>query len=178
NPLYIRVEAIPEFSELTKRGRVRRLRSEVQQRAAELAAIDRDSPWVAKRAALKLLHRAPRSAGRELAYAAFRDREGRALDDFATWCALAEKYGRDLDHLARFLPQPTAAGFARFVEKHSDAVDFHRWLQWQLDEQLAMAQSQAQRAGMSIGVMHDLAVGVHPNGADAWALQDALALGV
>ena len=26
--------------------------------------------------------------------------------------------------------------------------------------------------------MHDLAVGVHPNGADAWALQDVLALGV
>ena len=31
---------------------------------------------------------------------------------------------------------------------------------------------------MSLGVMHDLAVGVHPNGADAWALQDVLALGV
>jgi 4-alpha-glucanotransferase len=178
NPLYLRVEAIPEFSELAKRGRVRRLRSEVQQRAAELDAIDRDSAWVAKRAALKLLHRAPRSAGRELAYAAFCDREGRALDDFATWCALADKYGGDWHHWPSFLQHPTAAGVARFVEKHSDAVDFHRWMQWQLDEQLAMAQSQARRAGMSIGVMHDLAVGVHPNGADAWALQDVMALGV
>ena len=28
------------------------------------------------------------------------------------------------------------------------------------------------RAGMSLGIMHDLAVGVHPDGADAWALQD------
>ena len=26
--------------------------------------------------------------------------------------------------------------------------------------------------------MHDLAVGVHPTGADSWALQDVLALGV
>ncbi len=51
-------------------------------------------------------------------------------------------------------------------------------MQWQLDEQLAAAQSQAVRAGMSLGIMHDLAVGVHPNGADAWALQDVLALGV
>ena len=34
------------------------------------------------------------------------------------------------------------------------------------------------RAGMELGIMHDLAVGVDPNGADAWALQDVLALGV
>ena len=40
------------------------------------------------------------------------------------------------------------------------------------------AQSQALRAGMALGIMHDLAVGVHPDGADAWALQDVLALGV
>ena len=31
---------------------------------------------------------------------------------------------------------------------------------------------------MPLGIMHDLAVGVHPSGADAWALQDVLALGV
>lgn len=178
NPIYLHVEAIPEFADLTKRSRVRRLRSEVQQRAARVDAIDRDSSWAAKRAALKLLHEEPRSAGRELSYTAFRDREGRALDDFATWCALAEKYGADWHCWPEPLQHPDAAGVADFVEKHSDTVDFHRWLQWQLDEQLAAAQSQAIRAGMSLGVMHDLAVGVHPNGADAWALQDVMALGV
>ncbi|OBJ00550.1 4-alpha-glucanotransferase [Mycobacterium sp. 1465703.0] len=178
NPIYLHVEAIPEFANLTKRSRVRRLRSEVQQRASRVDAIDRDSAWAAKRAALQLLHREPRSAGRELSYAAFRDREGRALDDFATWCALAEKHGDDWHSWPEALQHPDAPGVARFVEKESDAVDFHRWLQWQLDEQLAAAQSQATRAGMSLGIMHDLAVGVHPNGADAWALQDVMALGV
>jgi 4-alpha-glucanotransferase len=178
NPLYIRVESIPEFAHLAKRGRVRRLRSDVQHRAGRLDAIDRDGAWSAKRAALKLLHEVPRSAGRELAYAAFCEREGRALDHFATWCALAEKYGGDWHSWPDFLHQPNGAGVGRFAEKYSDAVDFHRWLQWQLDEQLAAAQSQAVRAGMALGIMHDLAVGVHPNGADAWALQDVLALGV
>lgn len=178
NPLYLRVEAIPEFADLTKRSRVRRLRSEVQQRAGRVDAIDRDGSWAAKRAALRLLHQEPRSAGRELSYKAFRDREGRALDDFATWCALAEKYGDDWHSWPGALQHPDASGVAAFVEKHSDAVDFHRWLQWQLDEQLAGAQSQAIRAGMALGIMHDLAVGVHPNGADAWALQDVMALGV
>ncbi|OBH80825.1 4-alpha-glucanotransferase [Mycobacterium scrofulaceum] len=178
NPIYLDVEAIPEFAELPKRSRVRRLRSDVQQRAARLDAIDRDGAWAAKRAALELLHRVPRSAGRELSYEAFRAREGTPLDDFATWCALAEKYGADWHCWPEKLQHPRAAGVGAFAEKHSEAVDFHRWLQWQLDEQLASAQSRAVRAGMALGVMHDLAVGVHPNGADAWALQDVLALGV
>jgi 4-alpha-glucanotransferase len=178
NPLYLRVEAIPEFADLPRRGRIRRLRSEVQQRAGGLDAIDRDSAWAAKRAALELLHQVPRSAGRELAYAAFREREGGALDDFAAWCVLADKYGGDWHRWPHSVQHPSADGVAAFVKKNSDAIDFHRWLQWQLDEQLAAAQSQAVRAGMAMGIMHDLAVGVHPDGADAWALQDVLALGV
>lgn len=178
NPIYLHVEAIPEFAELPKRSRVRRLRAEVQRRADRLDAIDRDTAWAAKRAALELVHRVPRSAGRQLSYEAFRLREGTALDDFATWCALAEKYGDDWRSWPQSLQHPHASGVSDFVEKHSDSVDFHRWLQWQLDEQLASAHSQAIRAGMALGVMHDLAVGVHPTGADAWALQDVLALGV
>jgi 4-alpha-glucanotransferase len=178
NPLYLRVEAIPEFAQLRKRGRVRRLRDAVQQHAAELDAIDRDTAWAAKRAALELVFAVPRTAGRELAYAAFRAREGSALDDFAAWCALAEEYGGDWHEWPESVRHPGADGVAEFVASHQDAVDFHRWLQWQLDEQLAVAQSQAVSAGMSLGIMHDLAVGVHPDGADSWALQDALALGV
>jgi 4-alpha-glucanotransferase len=178
NPLYLRVEAIPEFSDLRKRSRVRRLRKEVQHHAASLDSIDRDAAWKAKRAALKLVYRVPRTAGRELGYAAYCDREGAALDDFATWCALAEKYGGDWHRWPESVRHPGADGVAEFVTKYQAAVDFHRWMQWQLDEQLAAAQSQAVSAGMSLGIVHDLAVGVHPDGADSWALQDALALGV
>ncbi|MGA9490159.1 MAG: 4-alpha-glucanotransferase [Mycobacterium sp.] len=178
NPLYLRVEAIPEFGDLRKRGRVRRLRKEVQHRAATLDSIDRDAAWKAKRSALKLVYRVPRTAGRELAYAAYCDREGAALDDFATWCTLAEKYGGDWHRWPESVRHPSADGVAEFVVKHQPAVDFHRWMQWQLDEQLSAAQSRALSAGMPLGIVHDLAVGVHPNGADSWALQEALALGV
>lgn len=178
NPLYLRVEAIPEFATLPKRGRVRAMREEVQRHADQLDSIDRDTAWLAKRTALELLHQVPRTAGRELAYAAFRDREGRDLDNFATWCALADEHGVNWHNWPKSLRHPDSPGVAGFVTEHASTVDFHRWLQWQLDDQLAAAQSQAVRAGMSLGVMHDLAVGVHPTGADAWALQDALALGV
>ena len=178
NPLYLRVEAIPEFAQLRKRGRVRRLRDGVQKHAASLDAIDRDTAWSAKRAALARVFAVPRTVGRELAYAAFCAREGAALDDFATWCALAEEYGGDWHEWPESVRHPGADGVADFVAQHQSAVDFHRWLQWQLDQQLAAAQSQAVSAGMPLGIVHDLAVGVHPNGADSWALQDALALGV
>lgn len=178
SPLYLRVEAIPEFAFLAKRGRVRKLRDAVRARERKSDIIDRDGAWAAQRAALKMVFHVRRSAGRELAYQAYREREGAALDDFATWCALAEKYGGDWRRWPAGLQHPSSMDVAEFVRRHPRAVDFHRWLQWQLDEQLADTQSHAVGNGMALGIMHDLAVGVHPSGADAWALQDVLALGV
>lgn len=178
SPLYLRVEAIPEFAFLPKRGKVRKLRQAVRAEERKSATIDRDGAWAAKRAALKMVYAVRRSAGRELAFHAYREREGAALDDFATWCALAEKYGGDWRRWPAGLQHPASMEVAEFVRRRPRAVDFHRWLQWQLDEQLADAQSRATGNGMALGIMHDLAVGVHPSGADAWALQEVLALGV
>lgn len=47
-------------------------------------------------------------------------------------------------------------------------TDFHRWLVWLTDGQLAAAQRAACEAGMAVGIVHDLAVGVHPGGSDAF----------
>ncbi len=178
NPLYLRVEAIPEFAYARGRGRLRKMREDVQARANASELIDRDRAWKVKRAALANVYRVTRSAGRDLAYSAYRTREGRSLDDFATWCALAEEHGGDWHQWPEELQHPENTAVADFATEHADAVDFHRWLQWQLDDQLTAAQASAVQAGMDLGVMHDLAVGVDPNGADAWALQDVLALGV
>ena len=178
NPLYLRVEAIPEYAYVRQRGRIRKARTEVQARADRAELINRDAVWKAKRAALESVYLVERSAGRELAYAAYRNREGRSLDDFATWCALAEKYGNDWHKWPGELQHPSNAAVADFAAEHATTVDFHRWLQWQLDDQLTATQATAVQAGMDLGIMHDLAVGVDPNGADAWALQDVLALGV
>ncbi|MCW2651127.1 MAG: 4-alpha-glucanotransferase [Mycobacterium sp.] len=178
NPLYLRVETIPEYAYVRHRGRLQRMRAEVQKGADRLDSVDRDSAWTAKRSALETVYRVRRPPGRQLAYAAFRAREGRALDDFATWCALAEVYGSDWHEWPQPLQHPQGDGIAEFVTVHADQIDFHRWLQWQLDDQLLSAQAHAVDSGMTLGIMHDLAVGVHPNGADAWALQDVVAQGV
>jgi 4-alpha-glucanotransferase len=178
NPLYLRPEAIPEFAEVRQRGRIRRTRLALQENSRRTELIDRDAAWGAKRDVLESVYRVKRSAGRQLAYEAYREREGRSLDDFAVWCALAERHGPDWHRWPKKFSGPARSAVAEFAAKHAETVDFHRWLQWQLDDQLATAQSTAVRAGMELGIMHDLAVGVDPNGADAWAMQDVLALGV
>jgi 4-alpha-glucanotransferase len=178
NPIYLRVEAIPEFAYVSHRGRIRKAREDAQARARKSRLIDRDVAWKLKRSALETVYRVTRSAGRTLAYDAYRERQGRSLDDFATWCALAEKHGADWHNWPEDLRHPASPAVAEFAAKHTEDVDFHRWLQWQLDDQLTTAQATSVAAGMRLGIMHDLAVGVDPNGADAWALQDVLALGV
>ncbi len=180
NPIYLRLEQVPEYAQLnpSDRTEVEKLRAELRATTATSDTIDRDAAWSAKRAALELLFAVPRSDGRELALRAYTRREGKGLEDYATWCALAEVHGSLTAQWPAELRHPDAPAVRAFREDRRDRVDFHAWLQWLLDEQLAWTQTQARRAGMSIGVMHDLAVGVHPQGADAWALQDVFAVGV
>jgi 4-alpha-glucanotransferase len=179
NPLYLRVEAVPELAALPSRARARLtvLGRRVKERASG-DRIDRDAAWTAKREALRLLFAVPRSAGRELDLAAFRRREGQALTDFATWSALAEAHGNDARTWPEELRDASSPAVAAFAAEHAEEIDFAAWLQWLLDEQLAHAQDKAVTTGARIGVMHDLAVGVHPGGADAWRLGDAYARGV
>ena len=179
SPLYLRVEAVPEFAYLAApaRDRVAILAASAHTANTTADLLERDPVWAAKREALELVHEVPLTPGRSAAYRDFRAREGEGLDDFALWCALSDQYGEPAgwpDELAD--PHGTGAAIARVAL--AGLVDFHAWCQWVLDEQLAAAQEAAREAGMAIGVMHDLAVGVHPEGADAWALRDVLAGGV
>ncbi|MDH2444231.1 4-alpha-glucanotransferase [Amnibacterium sp. CER49] len=180
NPLYLDVEAVPEFGELpaADRARIRRLGRTVRDRAAHAERIDRDRAWTAKRKALELVASVPRRAGRELDLQAYRRRSGRALTEFAIWSVLAEQHGNDARAWPTELRDPRSPAVAAFAAEHADGIAFAEWLQWLLDEQLSGAQAKALDAGMRIGTVHDLAVGVHPGGADAWRLGDAYATGI
>ena len=180
NPLYLRIERIPEYADLTEaaRRKISALRTRVHHDLDEIDRIDRDIAWTAKRSALELIHRLPRSTGRELAYQAYRTREGRGLQDYATWCALFQVHGPNWHDWPEEFQHPDRPAVQEFRVAHAETVDFHQWLQWVLDEQLSSTQAAATRAGMTLGVMHDLAVGVHPEGSDSWALQDVFARGM
>ena len=180
SPLYLRVEDVPEFAALEPADRdlAVRLGAEMSVRNRTLDPLDRDAVWTAKSKALEALRRVPVRDARRKEYDRYREREGDALVSFATWCALAEEHGPDWRRWPSALHDPSSAAVAAERARLADRVDMHMWLQWQLDQQLESAQRRATGAGMPIGVVHDLAVGVAPGGADAWAYQGILARGM
>ncbi|MGZ6793666.1 MAG: 4-alpha-glucanotransferase, partial [Mycobacteriales bacterium] len=126
--------------------------------------VDRDSAWAAKLAALELMwpwHRVG-------AVAEHRAEAGEPLERFALFCALAELHGPDW----RTWPEDLRTPHGASAVAHEERVSFWCWVQLLVDEQLRGVGD-----GLAIGVLHDLAVGVDPAGADAWAMQDVLALG-
>ncbi len=174
NPVYLRVEDVPEFARLDEpaREQVARLRATAD--ADQDERLDRDRVWAGKLAALRLVFDSGRPADRQAAFEAFRADGGEDLERFAAWCGLSEEHGSDWHDWPADLHDPGAA-VERADPRHRT---FWCWLQWLLDEQLAGAQARARAAGMRIGVVHDVAVGVSPDGADSWAWPDVLARGV
>ncbi len=180
SPLYLRIEDIPEYQLLPERDRDRitGLAAPLRARNATSDLIDRDAVWTAKRAALEIISAVPLTGPRLAAFQRFRERQGSDLDDWATWCALAQLHGPDWRKWPDPVKEPRSAAALATEGRLGSQPAFHAWLQWLVDEQLAAAQQAATAAGMDTGVIHDLAVGVNPAGADAWAQQDLLVPGL
>lgn len=122
-------------------------------------------------------------AGRRRRFAAFRDAEGEPLEAFARFHALQAHFS-DGDpfrlywrHWPEDFQHPYSPAVEAWVADNRAAVDFHIWLQWLADEQLGQAAGAAREAGMAIGLYRDLAVGVGPGSAAAWAGPERLAHG-
>jgi 4-alpha-glucanotransferase len=180
SPLYLRIEDIPEYEQLSAgdRARIDALAAPLRAASTTAALIDRDAVWTAKRAALEIIRTVPLSPERRAALDAFLAREGEAVEGWATWCAIAEVHGPDWRSWPQALADPASAKVAELRRMRADLVEFHAWLQWLVTDQGAAAQRAARQAGMGIGVIADLAVGAHPGGADAWARQDVVVPGI
>ncbi len=180
DPMYIRIEDIPETAYLPKDqyAKVREAARSFARANKRTGRIDRDPSFRAKLKSAKRIFAVPRSAARQAEFDAFCEREGSGLDDFALWCALAEKYGPEHAVWTDKAAHPGTSFSSEFRTTAAEKILFHKWLQWICDQQLARAQRTATAAGMDIGIMHDLAVGVHRQGADAWTLGSALTTGV
>ncbi len=180
NPLYIRPEAIPEYAGLSaaERAAVETLRSELLAETAGSEAVERNLAWDSKREALEMVFRSGRKPARTMAFEDFCRREGRQLRDFATWCALSERYGRVWRDWPEPMQRPTSPEVADFATENAELVTFYMWLQWIADTQLSSAQQAARDAGMPLGIVSDLAVGVNRHGAETWALHNVFAQGM
>ncbi len=177
NPLYLRVEEIPEYGYLDSAGRAEVENLAGQQHTANQATglLDRNSSFAGKLAALELVFGVPRGPARAVAFQDFCAGQGQGLDDFALWCALAEKLPPEAPQWTAEAAAPDTAYCKEQRTLLAGRIEFHRWLQWLCDQQLEAAQRSARRAGMEIGVIHDLAVGVKQGGSDNWSLAGVLA---
>ena len=178
NPIYIRPESIEEYASLPQASRaaIEQLRDETRQFATREDLIDRDRSWEAKRKALEAIFAVPRSYHRQSQLDCFIERGGSELSNYALWCALVEREG------TIELPEDLARSSAPRVELErlelAERVDFYQWCQWVVAEQLEHAQHVAREVGMEIGIMADLAVGVHPYGSEKWSRPELFASGM
>jgi 4-alpha-glucanotransferase len=73
---------------------------------------------------------------------------------------------------------PSSAAVEDFSARHARDVLFHTFLQWVADRTFATAHAAARGAGMRIGLIADLAVGMDSGGSHAWSCQRDLLVGL
>ena len=101
-----------------------------------------------------------------------------ALTRHALHDALYCHFGRDWRQWPARYRGPDGAAVRRFAGDQAEEVAFHRFAQWLAREGLAAVQVRARDAGMAIGLIADLAVGVNPGGSDCWAMPEAMLRGL
>ena len=175
SPLYIRPEAIDEYARMDGKERGVITRYAHASRSQE-DIIDRDLSWKSKLKALRKIFEIPRSITRQAQFEHFCAEGGESLENFALWSALVFENG-DIE-----LPAPYASINAPEVEQArqrlAGEIKFWQWCQWIVFDQLIRAQESAHRLGMDMGIMSDLAVGVHSLGSEIWSMPEIFAPGM
>ncbi len=125
---------------------------------------------------------------RGIRYREYLARVGTALDDFAVYSALGEFFsetGRDDGTTAECdwhtwpepYRDPASGAVSDFRDAQAERVDFFRYLQFVLSDQLGEAARAGRDAGLSIGLFQDLALGAAPGSADTWSFPEVFAQG-
>ena len=180
NPLYLDVSAVAEFADCAEARRIVASdpfqESLGQARAAshvDYAAVAGLKTKVLKRlfAAFESTHS---TASRQRDFAAFCRAGGEALRRFALFQALAEHFASPTwQGWPAAFHSPSTPEVADFATDHARELDYHLYLQWLADGQLAAAGE----GGMVVGLYRDLAAAADPGGAEAWAEPDLVVSG-
>lgn len=175
SPLYLRIEDVPGAADM---GMDLAALANAGKALNTQRLIDHDQVFELKMEALDRLWDAfcgdgvgDRDHRDNRRFNAWTNDQGASLANYATFCVLVEHHGRRWREWPPRYRHPHGPDVATFGREQARRVRFHAWLQWQLDCQLAAVAD-------TIALMTDLAVGVDPDGADAWLWQDAFAPGI
>ena len=117
-------------------------------------------------------------------FVAFRAAGGEALEAHALFEALhGHEFRRDFTKWnwrdwAPDLRDPASRAVAHFARENAGEIGFHVFAQWLVDRSMARAQGRALGAGMRVGLLADLAVGMNAGGSHAWSRPDDVLLGL
>jgi len=190
NPLYLNIEAIDEF-ERCQEAQQLVADQEFQIRIKvlrDVELVDYTGVWTEKLAALKILYRYFRhndignNSVRAEAFRNFQVEGGTDLHQFAIFEALqVQLYQQDAsiscwNQWPQRYRNPGSEAMADWVDSNSEEIEFHQYLQWNSEQQLAEVQQHCADNGMTIGLYRDLAVGVARASAQTWATQPLYAL--
>jgi 4-alpha-glucanotransferase len=174
NVLYLDLDAIPEMAESAE---ARTLTAQARSRIEDLrrsSRVDYAGVMAVKRPVLEALYRSfvehratNRQRGR--AFARYIESQGEPLEDFATWCAIDEQLnGQPWQKWPVEIRGPRGPGIAAIRETHPERIEFHQWMQFELDRQLGETQARAREMSLPIGLYQDLAIGAAADGSDTW----------
>ncbi len=182
NLIYIDIESVPEFrnSECAKRllqsPRVQiKLHNLREAEFIQYSEVDR-----IKRRFLKALYRQfrierTRNQERAKRFSEYCDNEGDLLHKFALYAALDEVLHKQDRNRWTWIQwpkeyqSPDSPECHTFAAEHHRLIEFYKYIQFVLEEQLQATQTYAKEAGMSVGLYHDLAVATDSCGSDLWA---------
>jgi 4-alpha-glucanotransferase len=185
NPLYIDVTREPEFQNSYEIRAIAESEGFIERLAKARDASYVDYPLISaiKLVMLEHMHdffaeRHPPGAKddpRRADFDAFIKEGGEALRRFTLFQALNEHFeGAPWNQWPGAYRRPDSDGSGNFARANQRRLEFHAYLQWLAERQLAEAAEACAGAGMEVGLYMDLAVGVDPNGADAWCQPDAI----
>ena len=163
SPLYLAVDEVPGFAPLSQE--LRPLIAAAHQ-LNEAPVIDRVAMQAVKLQALERIWSTTHPAD-DPTFRAFVTAGGEPLALWGLFAALSERHGPGWRSWPADLRSPAGAGVRRAREELAGRAEFHVWLQYLLDRQLA--------AAARLRLIADLPVGFDPGGFDAWCWQPLLA---
>jgi 4-alpha-glucanotransferase len=171
NPLYIDLDAVPDFA-----GHTADITAEIA-RLRQTELVDYDGIAALKRLALRAAHQAFRRAAspeRRAAFEGFRKARHPTLARFAAFEVLRRRWpGPWWEWPAEWRTADDQA-IARLRDDAEDELEFHEYVQWLADHQLMRCLDRCRALGLPIGLYVDVAVGVCADGFDAWNAPDAI----
>jgi 4-alpha-glucanotransferase len=123
-----------------------------------------------------------RDAANQRAVAEFAHERGESLLRHAVFDALHAHFFEHMPGGWQGWPaayhDPAGSAVAEFAAGHREEIDFYVFLQWLAGRSLQAAQTAAKDAGMAVGLIADLAVGLDAGGSEAWSRPGSLLEGL